>query len=40
MARGDLEKCLREHDAFLDTDMFERLFYERWSNPRLGHYPF
>ncbi len=36
MARADLEKCLREHDAFLDTGMFERLYYERWMNPRLS----
>lgn len=36
MARADLMQCLREHDAFLDTDMFERLYYERWSIPVSG----
>lgn len=36
MVRADLQRCLREHDAFLDTAMFERLYYERWSNPLAG----
>lgn len=29
MARADLAECLREYDAVLDTDMIERLYWER-----------
>jgi putative SOS response-associated peptidase YedK len=36
MARADLAECLRDYDAFLDTDVFERLFWERVNNPRAG----
>lgn len=36
MARADLAKLLREYDAFLDTDMIERLFWERVNSPRAG----
>jgi hypothetical protein len=36
MVRADLAACAREYDAFLDTDMFERLFWERVNNPRAG----
>jgi putative SOS response-associated peptidase YedK len=36
MVRADLAECLREYDAFLDADMFERLFWERVNNPRAG----
>lgn len=36
MARADLAACLREYDAFLDTDMFERLYWERVHNPSAG----
>lgn len=36
MARADLAQCLREHDAFLDVDVFEKLYYDRFSNPRAG----
>ena len=37
MARADLAECLREYDAFLDTDMFERLYWERASSPQAGY---
>jgi putative SOS response-associated peptidase YedK len=36
MARADLATVLREYDAILDADMFERLFWERVNNPRAG----
>ena len=36
MARADLAECLREYDAFLDADSFERLFWERVNNPQAG----
>lgn len=36
MARADLAACLREHDALLDVHEFERLYYQRWNNPRAG----
>lgn len=36
LARADLAECLREYDAFLDADMFERLFWERVNSPRAG----
>lgn len=36
MARADLAECLREYDAFLDTEMFERLFWERVNRPQSG----
>lgn len=34
MARADLAECLREFDALLDIETFERLFWERVNNPR------
>ena len=36
MARADLAECLREYDAHLDTETFERLFWERVNSPRAG----
>lgn len=36
MARADLAAVLREYDAVLDGDTFERLFWERVNNPRAG----
>lgn len=36
MVRADLEARLREYDAFLDTDMFEKLYWERFNSPRSG----
>lgn len=36
MARADLAKCLREYDALLDTDMFERLYWWRVNDLRAG----
>lgn len=36
MARADLAECLREYDAVLDADMFERLYWERVNSPRAG----
>jgi putative SOS response-associated peptidase YedK len=36
MARADLQAYLREYDAVLDVDMFERLFWERVNSPRAG----
>jgi putative SOS response-associated peptidase YedK len=36
MARADLAECLREYDALLDADTFERLFWERVNQPQAG----
>jgi putative SOS response-associated peptidase YedK len=36
MARADLAECLREFDALLDVEAFERLFWERVNSPRAG----
>jgi putative SOS response-associated peptidase YedK len=36
LARADLANCLREYDAFIDADLFERLFWERVNAPRAG----
>ena len=36
MVRADLAQCLREYDALLDADMFERLYWERVNSPRAG----
>src|SRR5262245_61214406 len=36
MIRADLAECLREYDAFLDIETFERLFWERVNAPQVG----
>jgi putative SOS response-associated peptidase YedK len=36
MARADLAELLRQYDAYLDADMFERLFWERINTPQAG----
>jgi hypothetical protein len=36
MARADLAECLREYDAVLEADLFERLYWERVNSPRAG----
>ena len=36
MVRADLEQCAREYEALLDTEMFERLYWERVNAPRAG----
>ena len=36
MARADLAECLREFEAILDAETFERLFWERVNSPRAG----
>lgn len=36
MIRPDLADCAREYDAFLDTEMFATLYWERVNSPRAG----